>query len=361
VAVVAAVTFAASLSRLVRVPSLFGWNFDVAVISGSGYDNIDEARVHQILDNDSAVATWSGAYFGADAVGDIDVPLIGMQPNSTVRPTLVKGRFIGDDTEIVLGQATARALHADVGDELVLKGDGSPHKLHIVGIAVLPTIGKTHAQHTSLGRGAIVVPELVPGSDLNILGDPAGKPLGPNAVFVRFVPGVAAGTELTHLLQTTAPLAGFAGLDVLAVQRPAEIVSSGEVGAAPVLLAIGLALGATIALVIVLVTSVRSHRRELAVLTALGFTRKQRAATLMWHSTIVVIVGLLIGVPLGAVAGRALWRVFAKRIPVPAPAVAPWGATALIVVCALVLAVALGLGPARVARRMNVSAALRDQ
>ncbi len=361
VAVVAAVTFAASLSRLVRVPGLFGWNFDAAVISGGGYDNLDEARVHDILDNDVAVATWSGVYFGADAIGDVDVPLIGMQPDSAVRPTLVAGRFLDDDTEIVLGQATARALNANVGDEIVLKGDGSPHKVQVVGVAVLPTIGKTHAQHTSLGRGAIVVPGLVPGSDLDILGVPAGKPLGPNAVFVRFMPGVAAGTELAHLRQTTAPLTGFAGLDVLAVQRPAEIVSSGEVGAAPVLLAIGLAVGATIALAIVLVTSVRLHRRELAVLTALGFTRKQRAATLMWHSTVVVAFGLLIGVPLGAVVGRELWRMFAERIDVPAPAVAPWGATAMIVLCALLLAVALGLGPARVARRLNVSATLRDQ
>ena len=97
------------------------------------------------------------------------------------------------------------------------------------------------------------------------------------------------------------------------------------------------------------------------MLTALGFTRKQRAATLLWHSAVVVTFGLVIGVPLGLLVGRALWQVFAKRIPVPAPAVAPWGATALIVVCALVLAVALGLGPARVARRLNVSAALRDQ
>jgi len=361
VAVVAAVTFAASLSRFVRVPGLFGWNFDAALLSGGGYDNLDEARVQEILDKDFAVATWSGVYFGADAVGDVDIPLLGMKPDASVRPPLVNGRFINNDTEIVLGQATARALHADVGDEVVLKGGGSPHRLRVVGITVLPTIGKTHVQHTSLGRGAIVVPELVPGSNLNILGEAADAPLGPNAAFVRFMPGVVARTELEHLRQTTAALAGFAGLEALSVQRPAEIVSSGDVGAAPVLLAIGLAIGATIALVIVLVASVRSHRRELAVLTALGFTRKQRAATLMWHSTVVVTFGLLIGVPLGALVGRALWQVFANRIDVTAPAVTPWAATALIVLCALVLAAALGLGPARAARRLNVSAALRDQ
>jgi FtsX-like permease family/MacB-like periplasmic core domain len=360
-AVVAAVTFAASLSRLVRVPSLFGWNFDAAVMTGGGYDNLDEARVHEILDNDFAVATWSGVYFGAGSIGKVDVPLLGMQTGSPVRPTLVEGRFLDDDTEIVLGRATARDLHTKVGDEIVLNGNESPHRLRVVGIAVLPTIGRTHLQHTSLGRGAIVVPGLVPGSDVSILGVHQDHLLGPNAVFVRFLPGVAAGAELTNLRQSTAPLAGFAGLDVLAVQRPAEIVSSAEVGAAPVLLAIGLAVGATIALVIVLVTSVRSHRRELAVLTALGFTRKQRAATLMWHSTVVVAFGLLIGVPLGALLGRGLWQVFAKRIYVLAPAVTPWGATAVIVLCALFLAVALGLGPAREARRMNISAALRDQ
>jgi ABC-type antimicrobial peptide transport system permease subunit len=144
------------------------------------------------------------------------------------------------------------------------------------------------------------------------------------------------------------------------VQRPAEIVTSDEVGTAPLLLAAALAIGATISLVIALTTSVRTHRRELAVLTALGFTRKQRAATLIWHSTVVVALGLLVGIPVGAIAGRELWHAFARRIYVLAPPVIPWAVSALIAVAALLLAVALGLGPARAARRLNVAAALRD-
>jgi ABC-type antimicrobial peptide transport system permease subunit len=212
-----------------------------------------------------------------------------------------------------------------------------------------------------LGRGGIVVPSMVPGSDIDILGNHHNEVLGPNALFVRFAPKVAAGKEIDHLLQTTAPLTSFAGLDVIPVQRPAEIVSSDDVGAAPLLLAIGLALGATIVLVIVLVTSVRSHRRELAVLTALGFTKEQRAATLVWHSAVVVALGLLIGVPLGAVIGRQLWQEYAGRIHVLTPAVTPWRAAGFIVVASLLLAVALGLGPARAARRVNTAAALREQ
>ena len=361
VAVVAAVTFAVSLSRLVRSPSMFGWNFDAAVVSGNGYDNLDEARVRAILDNDPAVATWSGVYFGGDEVGDFDVPLLGMQPDSTVRPTLTAGRFIRGDDEIVLGQATARALDADIGDDIVLGGDGSPHTLHVVGVAVLPTIGKTHAQHTSLGRGAIVVPHLVPGSNRDILGDPHDETLGPNAVFVRFTPDLPVSAEVAHLRETTAPLTRFAGLDVVPVQRPAEIVSSDQVGTAPLLLAIGLAICAAISLLIVLTTSVRTHRRDLAVLTALGFTRQQRAATLMWHSTVVIAIGLLIGVPIGAVVGREFWYVFAERIDVVAPAVAPWRVSAFIVLAAVIVAIVAASGPARAAQRMNVAAALRDQ
>jgi ABC-type lipoprotein release transport system permease subunit len=145
------------------------------------------------------------------------------------------------------------------------------------------------------------------------------------------------------------------------VQRPAEIVSSDEVGAAPLLLAAGIAVGATISLLIVLTTSVRTYRRELAVLTALGFTRRQRAATLIWHSTLVVAIGVLIGVPAGAVVGRELWRAFAERIFVVAPAVAPWRASALIALGALLLAVAVGSVPAHAARRLNIAEALRDQ
>jgi ABC-type antimicrobial peptide transport system permease subunit len=149
-------------------------------------------------------------------------------------------------------------------------------------------------------------------------------------------------------------------LVVVPVQRPAEIVTSDEVGAAPLLLAAGLAIGATVSLVIALTTSVRTHRRELAVLTALGFTRKQRAATLIWHSTVVVGIGLLVGIPVGAIAGRELWRAFARRLYVLAPPVIPWAASALIAGAALLVAVALGFGPARAARRLNVAAALRD-
>jgi putative ABC transport system permease protein len=361
VAVVAAITFAFSLSRLVTTPAMFGWDFDAAVVSGSGYDNLDEPALRRILAEDPAVDAWSGAYFGADAVGDVDVPLLAMRPDSEVRPPLVSGRFVRGAGEIVLGQATASALGADIGDEIELEGAGSPHRALVVGLAVLPTIGRTHAQHTSLGTGGIVVPEQSPGSDLDILGAHHDEPLGPNAVFIRLAPDASVTEEVAHLRETTAPLTGFAGLDVVAAQRPAEIVSSDDVGAAPVLLAAGLALGAAVSLAIALTTSARTHRRELAVLTALGFTPRERAATLLWHATVVVAIGLVVGLPLGALVGRQLWEAFAERLDVLAPAVAPWSASALVSLGGLLLAAAVASWPAREARQLEVAEALRDR
>jgi ABC-type antimicrobial peptide transport system permease subunit len=178
---------------------------------------------------------------------------------------------------------------------------------------------------------------------------------------VRYRHGVDAGTELAHLRQTAAPLAGLAGLDVLSVQRPAAIVSSGDVGVAPTLLTAALVLAALTSLLVALGTSVRGHRKELSVLTALGFTSQQRAATVMLQSSAVIIVGIIIGLPGGTFVGRALWSAFARHIDVVSQPVAPWVVGGLVVVVALVLANIVALGPARVARRTNVAESLRNQ
>jgi ABC-type antimicrobial peptide transport system permease subunit len=55
----------------------------------------------------------------------------------------------------------------------------------------------------------------------------------------------------------------------------------------------------------VLVSTVRRRRRDLAVLKALGFTRRQVMMTVAVQATVVLGIALLIAVPLGiAAAGR---------------------------------------------------------
>ena len=103
------------------------------------------------------------------------------------------------------------------------------------------------------------------------------------------------------------------------------------------------------------------RRRDLSMLKSLGFTRRQVSATVVWQSSLIVAVGLLVGVPLGVALGRWLWMVFADRLPVlvrpSVPALVLAGlACALIALANLVAAV-----PARAAGRTPVAAILRSE
>jgi hypothetical protein len=90
----------------------------------------------------------------------------------------------------------------------------------------------------------------------------------------------------------------------------------------PLILGLGLTAGAVTALGLTLVASVRRRRRSTAMLRTLGFTGRQLRASVAWQSSIAVVIGLAVGVPLGIVVGRFLWDLFATNIyVVPSPTV----------------------------------------
>lgn len=132
-------------------------------------------------------------------------------------------------------------------------------------------------------------------------------------------------------------------------------MNSSSIGEAPVLLAVALALGAMVSLGLAIGTSVRRRRRDFVLLKTLGFTRRQLAATVSWQASATIVVGLLVGVPLGIAVGRELWILFAQRLDVvPAPTV-PVLAVAGVAVASIAVANAIAAVPARTARRVHVS------
>ena len=132
-------------------------------------------------------------------------------------------------------------------------------------------------------------------------------------------------------------------------------------GTTPALLGLALALGATSALGLTLVASVRRRRREFAMLKTLGFTRRQLAASVAWQATISVGIGVVIGVPCGIVAGRFLWDLFADQIyVVPDPAV-PIALIVGIGLGALVAANLVAALPGWVAARTRTALLLRAE
>ncbi len=151
------------------------------------------------------------------------------------------------------------------------------------------------------------------------------------------------------------------GVTVNTVQRPAEIVNYRSMGSTPAILGAALAAGAVTALALTLVASVRRRRRELAMFKTLGFTHRQLAATVAWQSSVAVGIGTVIGVPLGIIAGRTLWLLFANEIDViPTPTV-PVTTVLLIAFGSLALANIVAAVPGRIAARTPTALLLRSE
>jgi hypothetical protein len=195
---------------------------------------------------------------------------------------------------------------------------------------------------------------------------------GPNLVLVRLRSGISpvagkaslqriAGAANTLFSQVPDNGGAGDGIDVVGVQRPAEIVDYRGIGATPALLASGLALGAATALTLTLVASVRRRRRDLALLKTMGFTKRQLAAAVAWQSSVAALIGIAIGVPIGIVLGRWLWTLFAQQIyAVPEPTV-PVLSVLLIAFGTLVLANIVAAIPGNVAARTPTALMLRDE
>ena len=54
--------------------------------------------------------------------------------------------------------------------------------------------------------------------------------------------------------------------------------------------------------------AVRRRSHELAVLRALGLTRRQSRLVIVTQATLLAVIGMLFGIPLGLALGRILWH-----------------------------------------------------
>jgi hypothetical protein len=244
-----------------------------------------------------------------------------------------------------------------------------PTPLRIVGTATFPAVGygSLVADHTSVGTGALFSEGIFPPAFQQAVqsGDP--NSVGPEFAFVRIKTGVSAragradmariAKAADHTFATDPDTQGQI-VTVLGVQRPAQIVNYRSIGSTPVVLAVGLAVGALAALALTLVASVRNRRRDLALMKALGFTPRQLGAAIGWQASVCAVVGIVVGLPLGIVVGRQLWILFARNLDaVPNPTV-PILWALLVALGTLVFANVVALVPGRMAARTSTAGLL---
>ncbi len=226
----------------------------------------------------------------------------------------------------------------------------------------MPTIGGGEGgQHLEMGTGAVMSSQLLPQTANAGYQLPGAAP-GPDAILVRLTDGSSSAgfRSLQQIARGTSTPADY-GVSLLSVQRPAEIVNYRSMGATPAILGAALAAGVAGALCLTLIASVRRRQRDLALFKTLGFTRRQLAAAISWQSTIGVAIGTAVGLPLGIIAGRSLWILFAHEIDViPYPTV-PATTVALIAIGALLLANLVAAFPAAIAARTPTAVLLRSE
>jgi hypothetical protein len=357
-AVIAALAFGASLNQLVDTPHFYGQNWDRELDLGFGSATAGE--LGPVVQTQPGVAAYAAGNYGQLSIGGITVPAIGLDAlRGGGFLTLLAGRAPTTPRQVALGARTLLATHLHVGQWTPVTIDGTTRTMQVVGEVVMASFSEGSFTATDLGSGAVVTASAFKFAPGNGCASPATCF---NFVLVRYRPKTNVGVSAVHL-ETIAAAAGCPApyCPVVADQRPKDIDNYTRIRNTPAILAGLLAALGVATLTYALVTSVQRRRRDLAVLKTLGLRRSQISALVAWHASAVAAVAVLIGIPLGLLAGRWAWAVFADAVGVPADVVVPWLWIALAVPITLVVANLIALGPGWLAGRIKPATALRSE
>ena len=361
-AVVTALVFGTSLRGLVDNPVRYGWAWDRMMIAEAGYGNLEPATVERVIKRGHAVSRWSLLAFNNVTIDGSSIPTLGLDRRAGhIQPPVLTGRTVTSRGEIALGKTTLEQLGRHVGDRVSVASGAHHAEVEIVGTAAFASIGRGGADHTSLGRGALMtfdaLAELVaPGVSCGTSDDA----LCPQAVVFDLAPR-ADGDEVVARLAAADPDGTPGGTYEQPLTRAADIRNYDEMGAYPIAFSTVLAIAAVVAFVVTLFSVPRARRRDLAVLKTIGLARSQVRSALIAQALLTVLIALAVGVPLGIIAGRATWTRFAENIGViPRPTI-PLLTIVVIGTGAALLSSLLSLIPSTIAGRTPAARALRAE
>jgi ABC-type lipoprotein release transport system permease subunit len=353
--VVAALTFSSAVGDATTNPARLGvvYQFEAWV----GFDNFEFAQADLVLaalpdvpgvagvnDTRAQVANTDG-----EQITVFSLDSFGAQPSYVV----TEGRLPVGPDEILLGQRSARVLGVQLGDIVALSGTSRESEFAVVGIGFVDFIGSLLGDADS--AGGVTTKDgyeaLFEGDFLIHYGQVQLEPgVDPEMTFPRLVEVAADAVDGEFSPEWITPTETR--------ELPSELRS---VRTLPMVMAGFLALIALGAVGHGLATAVRRRRHDIAVLRALGMTRKQSRSTVITQAAVVALVGLAIGAPLGVALGRTIWRYVADATfmhyvpPVAATALA------LVVPVTLVAAMLLAVWPGRAAASLPVADVLRSE
>jgi len=324
-------------------------------MTGAGYGDLDVDALDATLGSRDDVDSWSLLGFTNEVtINNAPVlSVVGFDELSALEIKVVDGHLPAGDAQVALGSRTAAELGLAVGDQAEVGGGGiEPGRVTVTGIVVLPALGPLNADRAAPGVGMLLPATMADTNDANSMVTFAGIDLAPNT------DRTAVYRELYDAMRSW-DLTGEEPFRYPEPVRPAEIVNAESMRTVPLIVGALLVVTAAIGLSVAVVLSVRSRRRELAVLRALGFTGRQVRHSVRVQSVATMAAALLIGIPLGVLIGRVTWRAFASQLGVvddPTISVLWIVATVLGGLAMAVLAAAI---PARAAARAEPGITLR--
>jgi predicted lysophospholipase L1 biosynthesis ABC-type transport system permease subunit len=243
-----------------------------------------------------------------------------------------------------------------MGENVKVRINGRPRTMRIVGQAVFPAFDQGSFTATDLGLGAVV--------DATDLVRP-GTALSDSYVFVlvQFKQGPHQADEVKSFGKTTAQFCAGVQQTTCFVtsQRPFDVGNYARIEDVPEFLAVVLAIMGVGVLAQVMILWVQRRRREIAILKTLGFVRRQILELTGWQAGTVAALSLAAGLPLGIVAGRVAWQLFANELGIGSAWVIPITSILLCIPAALVIALLAAAGPAWFAARIQPAKAFRTE
>jgi ABC-type lipoprotein release transport system permease subunit len=350
--ILAAFTFSHGVSDAAHNPARFGQTYQLTAYLGFNDKDFvpggplltalnKNASVTGVDDSRTAVAT------GPHGVGSVS--LFEYRTGSKSLPVVVtSGRLPAAADEVLLGPTTLRGLHVHVGEHVELTGDGKPQRVLVTGSGLVP-----QGPHNGYADGGFVTSagysNLFKGFKYHI-------------VFITLTPAARtpdAGATLAAALVKQNPT--LKGTELQPPDKLQEVAEIEQVRVLPIVLGGFLAVLAIGAVGHALATAVRRREHDLAVLRALGMTQWQCRWVTVTQATLLALIGLVFGVPLGVAIGRTLWRAVANYTPIQyVPPAALW-ALALIGPAALLLANLLAAWPGHRAARLRIAHILRAE
>jgi hypothetical protein len=361
-AVTATAVFSANLATLLREPARYGWSYDAAVLVGFGYGGSDDVAIARALDRPD-VDRWGLAALPTVTIGRRTMAAVASRPGfDTIGAPVLRGRYPTRADEIAVGTQTLGELGVELRDRVTVSSYYGDRDATIVGTVVLPALGAFESHRAESGRGALLsaafFEDLVAGAEVAGGMEPGSlEATGLSSlVAVDLADGVDAGRFLADLGdRRTWDRNGFESLALASPIRPPALDEAATTRRVPLALGGLLAVAMVAGLALGVAVATRARRRELAILRALGCSARQLRRSVRWHALTVAVIAVLLGLPVGVAAGRAVTREFLVDLGVSDAVVVPVVVLALVALVTLLAGLIASAAPARAAGVAPVS------